>query len=75
MEANRSNQEDVLRDVHRNRIAHEIVQQVIGECPYIGTARDDEVWWNLHELQEQNALPDGHDADNLYNLFRSNYGN
>lgn len=57
-----------------SRAAHEIVQHVIGDVPYIGTARDDEVYWVLQELQEQNALPDELTAAGLYNLYTRNYG-
>jgi hypothetical protein len=69
----RDNSYEPLRDVH-HRLAHEIIQQVIGECPYVGATRDDEVWWNLHELEDRNALPDGYEADDLYNIYRTNYG-
>lgn len=64
---------DPIRSVGRQRMLHEIVQSVIGECPYIGTARDDEVFWQLHAIQEENGLPYDFTADDAYNLYRTNY--
>ena len=58
----------------RNWGMHHIVQSVIGEIDYVGSNRDDEVWWQLHALQEADDLPGGLTADELYNLYRSNYG-
>lgn len=61
-------------EARRTRIMHHMVQQVIGDIDYTGTNRDDEVWWQLHTIQEENGLPDGVTADHLYNLYVSNYG-
>ena len=55
-------------------MAHEVVQQIIGEMEYTGTARDDAVWWQLQDIEDQNGLPYDLDADSLYRLYNSNYG-
>lgn len=70
-----SPRDEVLRAVHRRRMLHEIVQSVIGEIDYTGTAREDSVWWTLHDLHDANGLPEGITADDCFNLFWTNYHN
>lgn len=67
--------EGVRQQMARRRMMHEIVQSVIGEIDYTGTAREDAVWWTLHDLHENNGLPEGISADDVYNLFWTNYHN
>lgn len=56
-----------------NQAMHRLVQEAIGEDLRDTAARDDRVWWHLHEIEEQNGLPYGVTAHDLYQLFRSNY--
>lgn len=53
---------------------HGLLQSILADIDYNGTARSDELWWQLHALQEANGLGDGVTADDLYNLYRTNYG-
>lgn len=53
---------------------HHLVQSIIGDIDYVGTNRDDEVWWQLHEIEAANGMPHNVTADEAFNLYRSNYG-
>lgn len=66
-------QTEFLRTVHNYRLGHWIIQSMIGEERRHPLAEDDEIWWNLHDLELQNGLPDNLNADDLYQLYRSNY--
>lgn len=65
---------EVARIAGRERMAHQVIQSIIGEIDYVGTGRDDEVYARLGEIAEQNGLPYDSTPDELYALYRSNYG-
>jgi hypothetical protein len=62
------------RIVERARKLHHLVQAVIQDIDYTGADRDDEVWWQLGTIADQNGFPDGITHDDAYNLYRTNYG-
>lgn len=57
------------------QMMHRIVQGVLADIdyPFGSTARDDETWWQLQAIEEENGLPEGITHDDCYNLFRTNY--
>jgi hypothetical protein len=58
-----------LRSAKVTYIARSIAQQLIQESPYGLGSQDLDwaVWHEAHEWQEQNGLPDGVSADDIYN--------
>lgn len=55
-------------------MAHEIVQQIIGEIEYVGEERDQGVWRQIHGIAEQNGLPYDMQAEEVYDIYRTHYG-
>lgn len=66
--------EDALRAAHRYRLSHWIIQTLIADDhnPY-SRVHDDRFIWQVFDLEEQNALPDGVTAEDLIQLYESNY--
>lgn len=63
------------QEVSRRRLAHKIIQTIMREdaSPY-SMQQDDVVFWGLHELEEQNGLPEDMSAHDCYQIYRSIYG-
>jgi hypothetical protein len=52
-------------------MARHIMQQLIADSPYPMNAPtlEDAVWWEAHELEEQNGLPEGVTAFAIHQAF------
>lgn len=53
----------------RVNLTRQIMQSVIAETPYRNVNLEDDIWFAVHELEEQNGLPDGVTADDVYQMY------
>ena len=56
----------------RQRFVTHIMQQIIGEAVYQPNI-EEELWWRAHELEEQNALPEGLTAFDIHLEYIRNF--
>jgi hypothetical protein len=49
-------------------MARRIMRQIVSDSPYPGDM-EWEMWWQLHDLEEQNGLPDGITAHEVYQEY------
>jgi len=59
--------------LNRHQLTHRMINHILGdiEHPYGSTNRDDEFYFTLSEIEEQNGLPD--EFEIVYGIFRDNY--
>lgn len=57
----------------RHQLTHRMINHILGDIdyPYGSTNRDDEFYFTLSEIEEQNGLPD--EFEIVYGIFRDNY--
>lgn len=53
----------------RVRLTRHIMECVIAENPYKNMTLEDDVWDAVHRLEEENGLPDGVTADDVYRCY------
>lgn len=64
---------EAARIAGRSRMAHQIIQSIIGEADYVGIPLDYHVERTLENYHEQNGLPYDLLPDDVYQLYVERY--